>query len=150
MIESGFLYLGVIIGLAGLVAFLESSKSKFFKFVPGIVLIYFGGAILKTTGVIGSTETIDSTYGNVRDVLLPMLIFLMLINCDLRKLKKLAEDAYRLFHCSLQYHARVRRYLSSVSGIICGEYMAGIRSACRKLDGRVRQYGDYPGHTRCT
>ncbi|AKG04010.1 hypothetical protein AAV35_003860 [Salimicrobium jeotgali] len=89
MIESGFLYLGVIIGLAGLVAFLESSKSKFFKYVPGIVLIYFGGAILKTTGVIGSTETIDSTYGNVRDILLPMLIFLMLINCDLRKLKKL-------------------------------------------------------------
>lgn len=89
MIESGFLYLGVIIGLAGLVAFLESSKSKFFKFVPGIVLIYFGGAILKTTGIIGSTETIDSTYGNVRDVLLPMLIFLMLLNCDLRKLKKL-------------------------------------------------------------
>ncbi|SFJ54261.1 Uncharacterized membrane protein [Halobacillus dabanensis] len=89
MIESGFLYLGVIIGLAGLVAFLESSNSKFFKFVPGIVLIYFGGAILKTTGIIGSTETIDSTYGNVRNVLLPMLIFLMLLNCDLRKLKKL-------------------------------------------------------------
>lgn len=89
MIESGFLYLGVIIGLAGLVAFLESSKSKFFKFVPGIVLIYFGGAILKTSGIIGSTETIDSTYGNVRNVLLPMLIFLMLLNCDLRKLKKL-------------------------------------------------------------
>ncbi|SFF85614.1 Uncharacterized membrane protein [Halobacillus alkaliphilus] len=89
MIESGFLYLGVIVGLAGLVAFLESSKSKFFKFVPGIVLIYFGGAILKTTGIIGSTETIDNTYGSVRDVLLPMLIFLMLLNCDLRKLVKL-------------------------------------------------------------
>ncbi|MGP4061051.1 DUF819 family protein [Halobacillus sp. H74] len=89
MIENGFLYLGVIIGLAGLVAVLESSKSKFFKVVPGIVLIYFGGAILKTTGIIGSTETIDSTYGNVRDVLLPMLIFLMLLNCDLRKLVKL-------------------------------------------------------------
>ncbi|QAS53483.1 DUF819 domain-containing protein [Halobacillus litoralis] len=89
MIENGFLYLGVIIGLSGLVAVLESSKSKFFKVVPGIVLIYFGGAILKTTGIIGSTETIDSTYGNVRDVLLPMLIFLMLLNCDLRKLVKL-------------------------------------------------------------
>ncbi|QDP41449.1 DUF819 family protein [Radiobacillus deserti] len=90
MIQEGFLYLGVVIGLAGLVAWLESgSKSKFFKVVPGIVLIYFGGAILKTTGIIGSTEAVDAAYGNVRDVLLPMLILLMLLNCDLRKLVKL-------------------------------------------------------------
>ncbi|WP_181347815.1 DUF819 domain-containing protein [Thalassobacillus sp. CUG 92003] len=90
MIEGGFLYLGVIIGMAGIIAWLEKqSTSKFFKFVPGIVLIYFGGALLKTTGIIGSTEAVDATYGNVRDALLPMLILLMLLNCDLRKLKKL-------------------------------------------------------------
>ncbi|UOQ95457.1 DUF819 family protein [Halobacillus shinanisalinarum] len=90
MIEGGFLYLGVVVGLAGLIAYLESSsKSKFFKYVPGIVLIYFGGAILKTSGIIGATEGIDATYGNVRDALLPMLILLMLLNCDLRKLVKL-------------------------------------------------------------
>ncbi|GAA0502430.1 DUF819 family protein [Salinibacillus aidingensis] len=90
MIDTGFLYLGVIIGMAGLVAYLETStKNKFFKFVPGIVLIYFGGALLKTTGVIGASEEVDSTYSNVRNALLPMLILLMLLNCDLRKLVKL-------------------------------------------------------------
>ncbi|WP_163527796.1 DUF819 domain-containing protein [Halobacillus ihumii] len=90
MIEGGFLYLGVVVGLAGLIAYFESStKSKFFKYVPGIVLIYFSGAILKTSGIIGETESIDSTYGSVRDALLPMLILLMLLNCDLRKLVKL-------------------------------------------------------------
>ncbi|SEU10155.1 Uncharacterized membrane protein [Salinibacillus kushneri] len=90
MIDNGFLYLGVIIGLAGLVAYLESgTRSRFFKFVPGIVLIYFGGALLKTTGVIGLSKDVDATYSNVRNALLPMLILLMLLNCDLRKLIKL-------------------------------------------------------------
>lgn len=90
MIQDGFLYLGILIGLAGLVAYVEkSSTSRFLKFVPGIVLIYFGGAFLKTTGILGASESIDATYGNVRDVLLPTLIILMLLNCDLRKLIKL-------------------------------------------------------------
>lgn len=90
MIQDGFLYLGVIIGIAGLVAYFEkSSNSKLFKFIPGIVLIYFVGAILKTSGVIGDTENINSTYGTVRDAILPALILLLLLNCDLRKLIKL-------------------------------------------------------------
>ncbi|TFJ94331.1 DUF819 domain-containing protein [Lentibacillus salicampi] len=90
MIQDGFLYLGLMIGVAGLIAYIEkSSDSKLFKFVPGIVLIYIVGAILKTTGVIGDTESIDNTYGTVRDALLPALILLMLLNCDLRKLVKL-------------------------------------------------------------
>ncbi|SFE89944.1 DUF819 family protein [Alteribacillus iranensis] len=91
MIQDSFLYLGVLMGLAAIVAYLEKTFSgrKFFKFVPGIVLIYFGGAFLKTTGILGDSEVIDSTYSNVRDVLLPTLILLMLLNCDLRKLVKL-------------------------------------------------------------
>ncbi|WP_164667861.1 DUF819 domain-containing protein [Virgibacillus doumboii] len=90
MIQDGFLYLGLVIGIAGLIAYIEhSSDSKLFKYVPGIVLIYIVGAILKTTGVIGDTESIDNTYGTVRDAILPALILLMLLNCDLRKLIKL-------------------------------------------------------------
>ncbi|GAA0609859.1 DUF819 family protein [Virgibacillus siamensis] len=90
MIQDGFLYLGLVIGIAGLIAYIEhSSDSKLFKFVPGIVLIYIVGAILKTSGVIGDSESIDNTYGTVRDAILPALILLMLINCDLRKLIKL-------------------------------------------------------------
>lgn len=93
MIQEGFLYLGVLVGLAGLVAYIEKTKTfqqnRFFKYLPGIVLIYLGGAFLKTSGIIGDTDAIDDTYGNVRDILLPMLILLMLVNIDFRKLVKL-------------------------------------------------------------
>lgn len=93
MIQEGFLYLGVLVGLAGLVAYIEKTKTfqhnRFFKYLPGIVLIYLGGALLKTSGIIGDTDAIDDTYGNVRDILLPMLILLMLVNIDFRKLVKL-------------------------------------------------------------
>lgn len=108
MIQDSFLYLGVLVGLAGLVAFIEKTKifnkSRFFKYVPGIVLIYIGGALLKTTGIIGDTDTIDNTYTQVRDVLLPMLILLMLLNCDLRKLVKLGPKmllGYVIAVCSI-------------------------------------------------
>ncbi|SFM08952.1 DUF819 family protein [Salibacterium qingdaonense] len=90
MIQEGFLYLGIMIGLAGLIAYIEkSSDSRFFKYVPGIILIYFAGAFLKTIGVLGDSESVDNTYGTVRDAILPALILLMLLNCDLRKLIKL-------------------------------------------------------------
>ncbi|WP_085522509.1 DUF819 family protein [Tuberibacillus sp. Marseille-P3662] len=90
MIQDGFLYLGVMIGLAGLIAYIEkSSASRFFNVVPGIILIYLVGAFLKTTGILGSSDAIDSAYSNVRGALLPTLILLMLLNCDLRKLIKL-------------------------------------------------------------
>lgn len=93
MIQDSYLYLGVLIGLAGLVAYIENKKTykqnRFFKYLPGIVLIYLGGAFLKTTGIIGSSETLDTTYTNVRNLLLPMLILLMLINADIRRFIKL-------------------------------------------------------------
>lgn len=90
MIQDTFLYISILIALAAVIVWVEkSSSSKFFKYVPGIVLLYLTAALLRTFGVFGETEAMGEANSNLRDVLLPAMIVLMLMNCDLRKLRKL-------------------------------------------------------------
>ncbi|MBA4536367.1 DUF819 domain-containing protein [Bacillus aquiflavi] len=90
MIEDGFLYFSVLIALTAIIAWLEKRTGwKFFKYVPGIVLIYIGAALLKTFGVFGETDSITDTSKQIRGTLLPAMIVLMLLHCDMRKLVKL-------------------------------------------------------------
>ncbi|MBY7144083.1 DUF819 family protein [Virgibacillus sp. NKC19-3] len=90
MIQDTFLYISVLIALAAVIVWIEkSTSSKFFKYVPGIVLLYLTAALLRTFGVFGDTEVMSEANSNLRDILLPAMIVLMLINCDLRKLRKL-------------------------------------------------------------
>lgn len=90
MIQDAFLYIAVLITLAAAIVWAEKrSNSKFFKYVPGIVLLYISAALLRTFGVFGETEAMSNANSGIRDVLLPAMIVLMLVNCDLRKLKHL-------------------------------------------------------------
>lgn len=90
MITNGFMYLAVIVFFASLVIVLEKkTNSKFFKYVPAIVVIYFSVMLLSTFKVWQKTDDVTSYYKAVKGNLLPAMIFLMLLKCDLRQIIKL-------------------------------------------------------------
>ena len=90
MIKNGFTYLGFLIFFASMLVFIEKkTKSKFFNYVPAIVLLYFTSMLLSTFGVWQKTDDITLVYKGVKDNLLPAMIFLMLLRCDIRKILKL-------------------------------------------------------------
>lgn len=90
MIIDGFLFLGVLLALSGIIVYFERRKQyRFFKYVPGFVLLYIGAALLNTVGFFGESESIDTTGTAVKDALLPAMILLFLFKCDLRKIIKL-------------------------------------------------------------
>lgn len=91
MITDGFLYLSVLVALAAVMVAIEKkfSSNRFMKFVPAIVLIYIGAAILQTSGVFAHNDSIDATYSNVKNALLPAMLMIMLLKCDIRSIIKL-------------------------------------------------------------
>ncbi|MCT4566099.1 MAG: DUF819 family protein [Maledivibacter sp.] len=90
MITNGFTYLAFIIFFASLIVLAEKkSSSKFFKYVPAIVLLYFTVMLLATFKVWQKTDDVNMYYKMVKGNLLPAMIFLMLLRCDLRKIVKL-------------------------------------------------------------
>jgi uncharacterized membrane protein len=90
MITNGFTYLAVIVFFAGTVVWAEKLfKGKFFKYVPSVVLIYLGAMLLSTFGLWKKTDDVNFYYHMAKTNLLPVMIFLMLLRCDLRKIIKL-------------------------------------------------------------
>lgn len=91
MITDGFIYLSVLVGLAAFMVAIEKkfSNNRFLKFVPGIVLIYIGAAVLQTSGVFANNESIDGVYTNVKGALLPAMLMIMLLKCDIRSIIRL-------------------------------------------------------------
>ncbi len=90
MITSGFTYLASLAFLSGCLKFGESrTRGRFFEYVPAIVVLYFGVMLLATAGLWARNEQIDAVYGAVRNQLLPVMIFLMLLKSDLRLVRRL-------------------------------------------------------------
>ncbi|WP_369203962.1 DUF819 domain-containing protein [Streptomyces sp. PU-14G] len=90
MITDGFLYLGVLLGLAACIVFVsQRGRSRFFRYVPGFVLMYLGTAALNTAGLFGESDSVESAGGSVQDALLPAMILLLLFKCNIRQIVKL-------------------------------------------------------------
>lgn len=90
MITNGFTYFAFIIFFASLIVLAEKkSNCKFFKYVPAIVLLYFTVMLLATFKVWQKTDDVNMYYKMIKGNLLPAMIFLMLLRCDLRKIVKL-------------------------------------------------------------
>src|SRR5699024_12843341 len=86
-----FYYLTVLVCSS---AFMDSIEKKFvnkrcLKFVRGIVLIYIGAAVLQTSGVFAKNDSIDGVYRNVKGALLPAMLMIMLLKCDIRSIIRL-------------------------------------------------------------
>ncbi len=90
MIQNALPYVAFLIFFAGVLVFLEKKvKLKVFKYIPAIVMLYFFAMLLSTIGVWKKTPQITAAYKALKDGLLPAMIFLMLLRCDLRKIFKL-------------------------------------------------------------
>lgn len=98
MITNGFTYLAFLIFFASIVIFIEKkSNSKFFNFVPAIVIIYFGAMLMSTFHVWELNDGVLAARGAVKNNLLPAMIFLMLLRCDLRDIAKLGPKMILTF-----------------------------------------------------
>ena len=89
MITNGFTYIAVLAFIAAsLVGAQKLTKSKFFEYVPPVVLLYLVGMVCCTFGVWNTAET-KAAYSAVRNPILYAMIFLMLLRCDIRQILKL-------------------------------------------------------------
>ncbi|GAB1780504.1 DUF819 family protein [Priestia megaterium] len=91
MIQDGFMYVSVLTAFAALMVGIEKrfKANRFFKFIPGIVLIYIGAALMQTAGLFGDSESNVAMYTGVENALLPAMLMLMLLKCDVRSVIKL-------------------------------------------------------------
>ncbi|QJR80457.1 DUF819 family protein [Alteromonas pelagimontana] len=88
MITTAFGYIAALFAIAAILHLLETrSKMAMFKYLPAIVLLYFVVMVCATLNLWQQGPTIDATYKALRNNLLPTMIFLMLLDADLRQIK---------------------------------------------------------------
>lgn len=98
MIETAFTYLTVLIFIASLLVYLEhKTHTKLFEYLPPIVILYFSVMSLSTLGLWQSTDAIKESYNAFKSNLLPSMIFLMLLQADIRKILKLGRKILLTF-----------------------------------------------------
>ena len=92
MIDNGLAYLLSIAGVAAFFALLESrTKAKLFEYLPGVVLIYASAMMLAQGGFWAKTEAVSAAYATAKNNLLPAMLFLMLLQVDLRQFARLGK-----------------------------------------------------------
>lgn len=89
MIESGFAFIAALLFIAAVIVQLDKKFRTFFEYVPGIVVLYFLVMTLSTLGFWKQTDEINFYYNQLKNNILPAMIFLMLLHCDLKKILKL-------------------------------------------------------------
>lgn len=92
MITDGFQFIALLFFVSGIVIYLEKKFKNgiFFKYIPALVIIYFGAMILSTLSVWDmNVESVSKARSVLKDAILPSMIFLMLLRADLRDIAKL-------------------------------------------------------------
>jgi uncharacterized membrane protein len=98
MITNAFPYLTILLFIASMLVFLEAkTEAKFFEYLPAIVILYFTVMTLSTLELWTKTDEINSTYKAFKSNLLPAMIFLMLLQSDVRKIFKLGKKILLTF-----------------------------------------------------
>lgn len=137
MITNGFTYIAVLIFIAAMLVWLQRyTKSKFFDYVPPIVLLYLVTMILCTCNVWDLAAT-KPAYSALKNNLLYTMIFLMLLRCDIRKILKLGPKMLGGFFAAsfsicvgfILTFAAMKGLLGPDSwkalGALCGSWMGG-------------------------
>ena len=89
MITDGFFYFATLVFMAGLLIGAQKlTKSKFFEYVPPVVLLYLAGMLGCTFGL-WDTKATKAAYSALRNPILYAMIFVMLLRCDIRQILKL-------------------------------------------------------------
>ena len=90
MIDDGFVFLTAIVVLcASLLAMERAFTVRLFTWFPPIVLIMFGAMLGYTLGIWEFTESVRATRESTRDLMIPMMLFLMSLKFSFSELKKL-------------------------------------------------------------
>ena len=98
MITTAFPYLTLLIFIASVLVYIEAqTKAKFFEYLPAIVILYFTVMSLSSLGVWSKTEAINSSYKAFKNNLLPAMIFLLLLQSDIRTILKLGKKMLLTF-----------------------------------------------------
>ena len=134
MITSPLLYLFTLALLATTLHLLEP-KSKFFKYVPAVVMIYASSMLLAGLGAFESSQEIKNIYKLTKTNLLPAMLFLMLLQIDFREFFRLGRSliiAYILAVLSIAFSFIVVAKLFVFSedmagafGALSGSWMGG-------------------------
>lgn len=103
MIENGFSYVAVLVCLAAAMTALQqfTHQRKMLTFVPAIVLVYVVAAVMNTAGLFANNAEISGAYSSVRGALLPAMLVLMLLKCDVRSIIKLGPRMLMAFSCAV-------------------------------------------------
>lgn len=75
----------------------HKSRAKLFEYLPPIVILYFTVMTLSTLGVWQKTEAINDAYNAFKSNLLPAMIFLMLLQANVRQILKLGKKILLTF-----------------------------------------------------
>jgi uncharacterized membrane protein len=101
MIQTAWPYLAVMLLAAGLFPALERRFAwRFFSIAPPIVLTYLAVTALAVSGLWQRTDEIAATQSMAVSKLVPALVFLLMINCDLRAILKLGPRVLGVFFCT--------------------------------------------------
>ena len=107
MITSAFPYLTLLLFIASTLVYIESTtKAKIFEYLPAIVILYFTIMILSTLGLWSTineegkiiySDNVTAVYKAFKSNLLPAMIFLMLLQSDIRRILKLGKKILLTF-----------------------------------------------------
>ncbi|CAI6146234.1 MAG: hypothetical protein SPLUMA2_SPLUMAMAG2_00291 [uncultured Sulfurimonas sp.] len=136
MITHPLLYLFSLACLVTIFYLLESKTSlRIFKLIPAVVFIYASSMLLASLGLFDSNAEISSIYKQTKTNLLPAMLFLMLLQVDLRHFLKLGKSlliAYILAVLSIAFGfivvAIIFDFSSSMSGAfgaLAGSWLGG-------------------------
>ena len=102
MIETLWPYLAIMLVAAGLFPSLEKRyRWRFFSVLPPIVLTYLFVTALAVAGVWSSTGEVQSAQRVLTSHLLPTLLFLLMVTCDLRAILKVGPRVLAVFACAM-------------------------------------------------
>ena len=137
MIDSPLLYLLSIAAIAALFGIAErhTKTSRYFTYLPAVVLIYAAAMIAAQAGVWQRSEAIDSVYRIAKNNLLPAMLFLMLLQLDMGRFVRLGRSmliAYAAATLSIAAAFIVVFALfgfggreASMFAALCGSWMGG-------------------------
>lgn len=138
MITTSFGYVTALLCIAGLLYFLEDKRQwRVFNYLPAIVLLYFVVMVCASLGLWEKGPVVDATYKALRNNLLPAMIFLMLLDADLRQIKKLGGKMVLTFLLAATsigvaftatfalFHSALAPDAWKTFAALCGSWMGG-------------------------
>lgn len=90
MIQTGFGFLAfTLFFTAAVLAVTKKYPLKIYKVIPPLIIIYIGTMAMYTMGVWEMNESVTAARSGIITNFVPVMIFLMCLRCDLRKIIKL-------------------------------------------------------------